>query len=225
MNCLDRYEERIAYIPQNSYTYKDYYVKFDTAGNKLFQTFGAEDTTMHLYDTEYRQLAYNDDSGYKRNALFNYTVEKDKPYILRVQFYSPTDSSGEIKSGRIKIGITPASETYSNYDDIENLEGVNMCMACNVPLNSTKVMCIIPQPNESYQFYTMPYDIDDAYLYLVDPLSTDFCIYDDDSAGNRQAQIQTYLSEDREYLIILCAFNIASQSGNVGICIGCYTAE
>ncbi len=225
MNCLDRYAERVAFIPQNSYTYKDYYVKFATAGNKLFQTFGAEDVKMYLYDNEYRQLAYNDDSGYKMNALFNYTVEKDKPYILRVQFFSSTDSSGEIKQGRIKIGITPASETYSNYDNIEKLESVNWCMACDVPLNSTKVMCVIPQPNEWYQFYTMPFDIDDAYLYLVDPLSTDFCIYDDDSAGDHQARIQTHLLEDRNYLIILAAFNIASQSGTVGFCMGCERAQ
>ena len=46
MTARDRYVERVATIPQNGYTYKDFYVTFDTAGYKLFQTFGNKDVKL-----------------------------------------------------------------------------------------------------------------------------------------------------------------------------------
>lgn len=57
-------------------------------------------------------MAYNDDAGYGLNSMFYYNVEANKPYILRVEFYS------DLTVGDVKVGITPASVEYSNYEDI-----------------------------------------------------------------------------------------------------------
>lgn len=208
MTSLDRYVERVANLPQNNgKQYQDYYVTFKTAGNKLFQTFGTNDVVLYLYDSEYNQLAYNDDSGYNLNSLFNYTVEVNIPYILRVQFYNT------IKTGSIKIGITPASVVYSSYEDIWHIDPnvVSCCFTSN--LNTTRIICYTPNTSGTYKFTTYSSDDIDTYLYFIDPSSTNACLYNDDGAGNYHALIQTDLIADRRYFLIVSAFDITTKSG------------
>ncbi|WP_285819602.1 hypothetical protein [Bacteroides acidifaciens] len=219
MSANDRYIERIATIPQNGYAYKDYYVKFNTAGNKLFQTFGPKDVKMFLFDSNYNRLAYNDDSGYSLNSLFNYNVEANKPYILRVQLYSQYDNSGNVNPGTIKIGITPSDSVNSEYEDIWHIKATNPGFSWGSRLNTTKVICFTPETSGTYKLQTNSPDGIDTYLYFVDPYSTDACLYNDDSAGNLQALIQTDLVSNRRYFIIVSAFNISTKSGSMGLSI------
>ncbi len=213
MIAHSRYEERVADIPQNGYAYKDYYVTFETAGNKLFQTFGLNDVELYLFDAENRKLAYDDNSGYELNSLFCYTVETNKPYILRVQFKSQYNSSGYITCGSIKIGITPAQEVYSTYEDILHLNSDKPSCGYTSKLNTTKAICFTPVTNGTFKINTLMTDDIDTFLYFIDPTSTDSCLYDDDSAGNYQALIQTDLVANKRYFLIVCANDITAISG------------
>lgn len=204
----DSYIERVATILQNGY--QDYYVTFKTGGNKLFQTFGPKDVKLYLFDTEKNQLAYNDDSGYRLNSLFNYTVEAYKAYILRVQFYNP------LQTGSVKIGITPTNNVYSEYEEIWHCSYEIRCTFTS-SLNTTLPICYIPETNGAYQFNTLSYDNIDTCLYIIDPESTNMCLFDDDSFEGLQALIQTDLVDYRRYFIILSAYDITTRSGNMGI--------
>lgn len=215
ISAADRYIERTATIPQNGYGYKDYYITFDTAGNKLFQTFGSKDPLLFLYDVEYNQLAYSEDEGYKLNALFNYTVEANKAYILRVKFFSPS------LRGDIKIGITPASIEYSNYDEIMPLKGFNTTYGFSSSLNTTRIVTFTPTESGIYTFKTSYLGdvIIDTCLYIVDPHSTNECLFNDDGAGNLQALISVDLIANRPYFIVVSTYNITSTQGRLELII------
>lgn len=195
----DKYMERQANITINSASYKDYYVTFKTAGNKMFQTFGLENTKMELYDTEYQCLISDDDSGYNLNAMFNYTVEANKPYILRVGFANSSTY------GNIKIGITPASLAYLNYDYIMSSGGNNTLFEINSTPNATTILTFKPSVSGTYTFRTGYQGTSqvDTYLYLIDPDGTVPYKFDDDSAGDLQAFITMNLIAYKPYFIII----------------------
>lgn len=211
MTARDRYVERVATIPQNEYTYKDYYVTFDTAGYKLFQTFGNKDVKLFLYDTEYNELANNDDSGHSLNAMFNYKVEKSKPYILRVKFFSNSTT------GNVKIGITPASETYSTYEKILTFKNKQVSLSFTTTLNTTKVITFTPTESGTYTIKTLYAGETklDSYLYFIDPSTTSLCLYNDDGAGNLQASITSNLIANKTYFIVVSTYDITSQKGTI----------
>lgn len=212
MSSTDRYLETVATIPQNGYSYKDYYIKFDTDGNKMFQTFGSKDSILYIFDTQYNLLVYNDDDGYRLNAMFNYTVEANKPYILRVKFYS------NFMGGDVKVSITPALIEYSTYGDITtNKSAGGFCYYFVSSLNSSCIMTFTPTVSGTYTFESGYVDTDciDTYLYLVDPHTTNMCLYNDDGAGNLQAIIKTDLIEGRTYFIVLSSYNIVSTAGRL----------
>lgn len=207
MTAMDRYIETVATLPQNGYSYKDYYIKFDIDGNKMFQTFGSKDAILYLYDTQYNLLVYNDEDGYRLNAMFNYTVEANKPYILRVRFYSNSIE------GDVKVGITPASIEHPTYGDITTNKSAGVfCYYFISSLNSTYVMTFTPTVSGTYTFESgyVGATCIDTYLYLVDPHTTNMCLYNDDGAGNLQAIITTNLVEGRTYFIVLSSYHIAS---------------
>jgi len=207
----NRYVERKVLLPQNGYLYKDYIISFKTAGNKLFQTFGSKDTKLYLFDSEYNQLAYNDDGGSGYNSLFSYSVEENKEYILRVKFYNTTTID------YIKIGITPSDWVYSEYENIWHIMATNPGFSWTSALNTTKVICFTPESSGTYTLQTSSSDNIDTYLYLVDPTVTDACLYDDDSAGNLQALITTDLVANRRYFIVVSAYNIVYNSGGMNL--------
>ncbi len=216
MTAMDRYVERVATIPQNGYVYKDYYVKFATAGKKMFQTFGSKDAKLYLFDTKNNQLAYNDDAGYGFNSMFYYTVEANKPYILRVKFYS--DST----TGDVKVGITPASVEYSTFEDIwthESAGGVTFIFSSS--LNTTRVITFTPTESGTYTFKTGYEDETrvDTYLYVVDPYTTNSCLYNDDGAGDLQALITMDLVAGRTYFMVVSTYNITSTTGRLSVSV------
>jgi hypothetical protein len=209
MSSSERYVERVATIPNsNAYKYQDYYVTFKTAGNKLFQTFGSGDAKLYLYDTEYNQLAYNDDSGYSLNSLFSYTVTADTPYILRTQFYNSA------KTGIIKIGITAADTEYSAYTSIQK-SGTYSSIS-NLSLNTTKVLTYTPTTSGTYTF-----DLNstfDNYIYVIDPRSTATVVsnvdYNDDGGSGLNARLSKTLDANVTYLIICSKYNPSTSFSN-----------
>ncbi len=213
MSANDRYIERKVSLP-NIYgnNYQDYYVSFRTSGNKLFQTFGEYDLKMYLFDSDNKQLAYDDDSGFDLNALFSYTVEADTPYVLRVEAYDTENM------GISKIGITPASVAYSTYESIQSIYN-NEIISFNANVNTTKVFCFTSQSFGYYRISTVSNDGIDGYLYLIDPESLNDCIFDDDSAGNLQALIEDYLEANKTYFLVVSTHNITVQSGNLQLSI------
>ncbi len=212
-----RYEERIANLPQmNGKTYQDYYVFFKTGGNKLFQTFGSNDAKLYLYDLEYNELTSNDDAGEFLNALFNFTVESNKAYILRVKLFDPT------KKGSVKIGITPSHEVYTKYEDIWNQSNMtNVSFTFSIYSNSTRIFTFNPSESGTYTIRTS-YGGDtrvDTCLYVVDPTVTDLCLYDDDGAGDLQALITTELESGRTYFLVVSSYNLSVTSNNICLSI------
>lgn len=213
MLSRDRYIEKVATLSTGKY--QDYYLTFETAGNKLIQTFGANDSRLYLYDSEYNLLAEDDDNGYLTNAFLNYTVEADTPYILRVKFYSNNIS------GKIKIGLTPASNVYSKYENIWTARSTEASFTFSSSLNTTRVITFTPKESGTYKFKTC-YIGDtriDTYLYLVNPYSTDACLFNDDGAGDLQALITTDLVEGRTYFIVVSTYIITTSSGRLSISI------
>ena len=202
MTARERYVERVTALPNNNgYKYQDYYVTFKTAGNKLFQTFGSGDAKLYLYDSEYNQLAYNDDSGYRLNSLFSYTVKADTPYILRTQFYNSS------RTGTIKIGITAADTTYSTYEYIQK-SGTYSALS-HLSLNTTKVLTYTPSTSGTYTF-----DLNstfDNYLYVIDPYSSNELVsnvdYNDDGGTGNNAKLTKTLDANVTYFIICSKYN------------------
>lgn len=211
----DRYVECVASIPQNGYRYKDFYMTFETAGNKLFQTFGSMDVVMLLYDAENKLLKKDDNSGYEENAMFNYTVEANKPYILRVRFYN------DYRTGEVKVGITPASVVYSNYEDINTSNAYNVVFSFTTSLNTTCILTYTPPKSGVYEFKTGYYGdtLIDTCLYVIDPYVTSKCYYNDDGAGDLQAKLSIDLIEGRTYFIVVSTYDIVSTKGNLGLSI------
>lgn len=202
MSTSERYVERVATLPNiNGNTYQDYYVTFKTAGNKLFQTFGSGDAKLYLYDSEYNQLAYNDDSGYSRNSLLSYTVKANTPYILRTQFYISSTA------GTIKIGITAADTSYSSYENIQK-SGTYSALS-HLSLNTTKVLTYTPTTSGTYRF-----DLNSTYdnfLYVIDPRSSSAIVsnvdYNDDGGTGLNAQLTRTLDANITYFIICSKYN------------------
>ena len=211
----NRYVECVASIPQNGYKYKDFYMTFETSGNKLFQTFGSNDVVMFLYDSENNLLKRDDDGGYKSNSMFNYTIEANKPYILRVKFYNNSNN------GEVKVGITPASVVYSNYEDINTSNAYNVVFSFTTSLNTTCILTYTPPKSGVYEFKTGYYGdtLIDTCLYVIDPYVTSKCYYNDDGAEDLQAKLSIDLIEGRTYFIVVSTYDIVSTKGNLGLSI------
>lgn len=207
MQVDDRYIEKSVSIPSGKF--HDYYVTFNTTGNKLFQTFGSLNAVMYLYDNEYNFLAGSDDNGYYQNSLFTYYAYSNTPYILRLKFF---DSS---TNGNLKFSITPVASNYDYYYDIYNICSTNYTYLFTTQLNSSNVLTFTPPQSGTYEC-TTNYRTDDPldmYLCLINPESTSSCLYDDDSGGDYQASITTYLSENITYYIVCSTYDISLESG------------
>ena len=207
MTAINHYVECIVNIPANIDTYKDIYVTFATSGYKLFQTFGNKDTQMYLFDKEYNQLAYDDDSGRGTKSLFGYNVQANTPYIVRVKLYVPSTNQESIK-----LGITPSLAQYSEFEDIWTQTGTDVFYYTSNLLNKTAVMVFKPTVSGSYTFSTN-YSGDvrvDMYMYVIYHDTAEPCVKDDDSGGDLQASITMDLIANKPYVIIVAPYNITT---------------
>ena len=210
MIARERYVEREVSLPQNNESYKDYYVTFGAAGNKLIQTVGAKDTVIELYDANYNLLKNDNNSGQNANALICYSVQANTPYILRVKFNSPNNS------GNIKFIITPASNVSNTYEGFWHIGGVNAVYDFVAVQNTTQVMTFTPSENGTYVFemQSMASSVLDTYLYVFDAFST-LVYQDDNSGGNLQAKVSVSLARDKRYFIIASTKYIDEQTGQL----------
>ncbi len=209
MNSSDRYYEITATFPQNGYAYKDFYTVFISSGRQLFQTFGTLDVKMSLYDSNYNLLIQDDDKGYGLNSFFYYNVEASKPYYLRVE---PYNSSA---SGKVKIGVTPASIVYDKYEAISNMTTDTECSATFPPMiYATRIETFIPKVDGRYEFRTgfVGSTHINTYFYLIDPEKTIPCWYDDDNGGDAQALLRVTLKANKRYLMIISNYSAASNT-------------
>lgn len=193
MTNREQYIERFSTLSAGKY--KDYYVTFNTSGIRLIQTFGTKDTQMCLYDNEYNLLAEDDDSGYTLNSFLNYNFSTNIFYILRVNFFSKS------QQGNIKIGITPPSIEYNTYDKILSSKSQNVTYGFQTIINCTNIFTFTPTLSGKYEFitnYTSNNRIDTC-LFVVDPSSTNECLYNDDGGLDLQALITMNLIEGRSY--------------------------
>ena len=82
------------YIPSGGY--KEYTIISDKTVEWVFESYALQDTYVHLYDENGRELARDDDSaGHNNNFRLSYTLEAGKTYIVRVRWYG-TDRAGYI---------------------------------------------------------------------------------------------------------------------------------
>lgn len=208
MGLDDRYYEITANIPQNNYAYKDFYVVFSHEGQKLFQTFGKKSVKMSLYDSQYNLLVHDEqNNGYGLNPFFYYNVSADVVYYLRIALKSETDS------GRVKIGVTPASEVYDNYAAIDNLTTDSSCTLTYSPTRfTTKVLTFTAQSAGKYTFETHYVGAFAATcLYLVDPASPNECDFDCDSGEEElQGYLRRTLAANKKYFIVVSLYNPSS---------------
>ncbi len=213
LSASSRYTERIVDLQPNQYI--DYTLNFSVDGNQVIQTFGTKDTKLYLYDSNGTQLAYNDDSGYSLNALINYSFKQNVTYTLRVKFYSSSEA------GKIRVAIIPQKSSYSSYESF--FQGAENWSAHSGSLaNCTS--SILRYNSSTAKSVTFTTDCEfDAYLYVIDPRSTDAIsssgasVYNDDGAGNLQATITKQLDANVPYLVILTAYNPSTQSGDYTI--------
>lgn len=216
MGLDDRYYEITANIPQNGYAYKDFYVVFGNDGQKMFQTFGKQDVKMALYDSKYNLLIEDDDKGYDLNSLFYYNVSADVVYYLRISIYNNSTT------GRVKIGVTPASTIYEKYEAIENITTNGVCTFTYSPTRfTTKVLTFTPQSAGTYTFETHYVgEFVATCLYLVDPISTNECDFDCDSGDEElQGYLRRTLVANRRYFIIVSLYNPSSQCDQIKLTV------
>ena len=213
ISAYEIYTERVANLQPRQYIM--YTITFATGGNNLIQTFGSKDAKIYLYDNNGNLVDKDDDLGYTQNAFLNYTVTAGVRYTLKVQFYDDSEF------GEIKVGITPASSIYSEYEDILTATGTSAYFQFSTALNSTKVLTFTPTESGEYEFTTnyVQEPRIDTFLYLIDPVSTDACLFDDDYAGNLQALISTELVEGRTYFIVVSTYDITNESGLLSLTI------
>lgn len=215
MGQNERYKEAIVSLSPNEKTHEDYYLTVTHSGRYLFQTFGIKDTIMILYDADYNQLAYNDNSGSENNALFSYSLTSGQSYIVRVMLRTASDS------GTVKLGITPVAQSYFYFEDLYNMDAPISVHDFTSTLKTTEVLTYTPTKTGNHTFKTH-YNTSsriDTCMYLIDPYEDTVCIFDDDSGGDLQAQISKDLIAGRTYFIIVAPYHFATVSGNIGILI------
>lgn len=122
----------------------------------------------------------------------------------------------------MKVGITPASVEYSTFEDIwthESAGGVTFIFSSS--LNTTRVITFTPTESGTYTFKTGYEDETrvDTYLYVVDPYTTNSCLYNDDDAGDLQALITMDLVAGRTYFMVVSTYNITSTTGRLSVSV------
>ena len=216
-----RYLEETATITQAG-GYIDYILHFRSSCNRVIQTFGTKDTYLELYASDGTLLLGKedtDDDGYQQNGLLSYEFDESEIYILRVKFYFSSTT------GDIRVGIVPTYH-HDNYESAYGPYGIN---TWGWSLSINRVALFRYKFSESGDVTFTMLASGDTYLYVIDPASTDPIVrytgsnsgakslYDDDSAGNFQAEITKNVTANKEYLVLISFFNPSYMSGEFKI--------
>lgn len=213
-NTYHRLIERTISLEQGEYA--DFYITFEGLAtyDRVIQTFGNIDTTLTLFDENGNQIAYDDNNGYENNAQILLKQQNGKKYKIRVKF---KDSSA---SGTTKLiifiaknhnGLEPTS--FDNFLEISD----SAILSTYMQEGGTYVYKFIPSESRLYTITTEIVDeenIQDMYLYLIDPRSTLNIVYDDDGGlEESQARIRINLEAGVPYLLIITRFNPDTSGG------------
>ena len=179
----------------------------------LFQTFGSEDAQLYLFDLEYNQLAFDDDSGYRVNAMFSYTVQANTPYILRLDFYDTT------YYGDVKLSITPASYECQSYDEIDTMPASGDAWSFDLYYDTTYVLTFRPSTSGTYRIKTTPFDDIDVVVYVADATATTACHCDDNGSTSQVSNFTMNLVAGKTYFVVVSASDITAEEGFVDFSI------
>jgi len=211
IKAYNRYTEDITLLAAGHY--KDYILTFSNSGYRVIQTFGPKDAYLELYSATGEKIAYNDDAGYRLNALLSYNFAANTQYRLRVKFWS------SYQTGEVKVAIVP-SLSYDSYENI--FQGPENWHSHTGSLQLYKVRLLRYHTSTVKTIELRTSSSIDTYLYLIDPRSTapissnfnNPSVYNDDGGGNLQARIVKTLDANIPYLIIVAAYNPSTTSGS-----------
>ncbi len=210
----NRYIERVLTLGKGES--KEYKITFSTSRTRTLQTFGHRDTYIEIYDANGTRIAYDDDDGYKTNALKSYYFNANIEYTVKVRMYN------SYKLGEVKFTIIP-SNSYSTYESIYNREGLTWTLYGITSHSRASLYTFTPTSRKVLTFETDKRpngDYQDMYLYLIDPrhtypMKTDSLyphVYNDDGGGNLQSKITKDMCQDIPYLLVLTTFGSSSQN-------------
>jgi len=89
--------------------YKDFIFVPEYSGEYVFYSQSTLDTIGYLYDVNFNQLSYDDDSGDNTNFKITYNLEAGQVYIYRAKFYS------EYRTGSFDVYLNKVGFKYKSY--------------------------------------------------------------------------------------------------------------
>ena len=215
----ERYAERTCYL--YGIQTMTYNLRFQVGGQKIIQTFGYLDTVLFLTTNSGDFVAWDDNNGYKNNALIKCNLASNKTYKLIVGLKSVEDG------GRIKTAITPVSSSnyYSSYTSFRQATMTSSSGSRTVSFyvypNTSDVVRFIPLYSGYYTFTLRSDDID-CYLHVIDPLSATpkgSKDYNDDGNGTDSVISKKYLYANREYFVVASSYSFSCEEGNATLTI------
>ena len=206
-----RYYEKDIYIrADTSWTFD---IKFNHAGNKLFQTFGDKDTKMYLYYSDGITPVCNpsDDEGYGLNSYIYKYLQANTTYKLVVNFYN-SNLSGMTKVSFMSVGgfKNLEDDSMSEYECIWHIHNwQNYTFNTYVSQYNSMVVTFTPPVSGNY---TISLESEfDNYLYVINPTSYNALVqnvdYNDDSNNSTNAALTKYFDTNITYLIVFCQYN------------------
>ncbi len=212
-----RYFERLLYL--NAGSEAEIGVTFNVPGTKVVQTFGNKDTVVELYSSNGTLIASNDDGGYATNGMLQFNAVANQKYVIKVRYYSSTNS------GVTKLAVLPAngefqtgSSSFNRYESIKTYTEAEIAINSSITANHGKCFVFCGTVEESLRF-----NIEsefDAFIYVIDPRSTEFLIenkdYNDDAYTNPDPYLQKILDANVPYLIICTTSDITDVPYNTG---------
>ena len=214
LTCYNNYKEMTCTLYGEDFIV--YKMSFEDAGNKIFQTFGKQDTKLALYDEAGNLLASESGKGYSYNALINYNVSSYTTYLLRVSLENSS------QGGQIKTTITPYfRDTYYFYSLPQARIGETYSRSFTLEENSSQILVIQPNLEGDYTFFLESTDSNtqiDTYLHVITCFSAEaemeYIDYDDDSGDDGQSLLTKRLGQNYTYYVIISAFD-NTYTGNV----------
>ena len=151
-------------------------------GNYSFSACSGMDTCGTLYDSNWNQLAWDDDGGYERDFIITCSLEAYSTYYLGVNYYSSSDF------GSMAVIMAKSAITGTNLVTVSGGSGAYLAFT--------------PQTTGNYEIYS---DSDlDPYVDMYD-LGFMTLARDDDGGSDNNFRLVTTLEAGTTYLFALSA--------------------
>ncbi|MBR2025148.1 MAG: hypothetical protein IKA02_05010, partial [Clostridia bacterium] len=194
--------------------YCDFYVTFETGGDKLIQTFGAKDTVIEVYSSDGTLLksgTETDDNGYSTNALVVYEMLANVQYKIRVRFYHSTtkgDTKLAIMTCNSDLSGTSTLTQYENITNVNNLAGFSYSTFLE---NRGYVAAVTFKPTESGMYKFEIQSNYDTYIYVIDPRSNEKLVvnvdFNDDGGEGLNPLLIKHLDANVSYMVVYSMYN------------------